>query len=108
MGPYQIHLSKYPFSGSEKHPRRFQASWFVQFASWLEYSPSNDVAYCLPCYLFTMKASQRSGWDVFTAIGFRNWKKINDGKHCAFFNHIGEDTYSCRNNTVKSCEDLLK
>ncbi|KAG6674257.1 hypothetical protein I3842_15G033100 [Carya illinoinensis] len=81
MGPYQIRLSKYPFSGSEKHPRRFQASWFVQFGSWLEYSPSKDAAYCLPCYLFTMKTSQRSRWD----------------DHC-----------SCHNNAVKSCEDLLK
>ncbi|KAG7943691.1 hypothetical protein I3843_15G055900, partial [Carya illinoinensis] len=108
MGPYQIRLSKYPFSGSEKHPRRFQASWFVQFGSWLEYSPSKDAAYCLPCYLFTMKTSQRSGWDVFTVMGFRNWKKINNGKHCAFLNHIGEDPCSCHNNAVKSCEDLLK
>ncbi|KAG7943871.1 hypothetical protein I3843_15G068000 [Carya illinoinensis] len=81
MGPYQIRLSKYPFSGSEKHPRRFQASWFVQFGSWLEYSPSKDAAYCLPCYLFTMKTSERSGWD---------------------------DPCSCHNNAVKSCEDLLK
>ncbi|KAG7988370.1 hypothetical protein I3843_03G184700 [Carya illinoinensis] len=108
MGPYQIRLSKYPFSGSEKHPRRFQASWFVQFGSWLEYSPSKDAAYCLPCYLFTMKTSQHSGWDVFTVMGFRNWKKINNGKHCAFLNHIGEDPCSCHNNAVKSCEDLLK
>ena len=34
--PYQIRLSNYPFS-REKHPRRFQASWFTQFSSWLEY-----------------------------------------------------------------------
>ncbi|KAG2667400.1 hypothetical protein I3760_15G113100 [Carya illinoinensis] len=81
MGSYQIRLSKYPFSGSEKHHRRFQASWFVQFGSWLEYSPSKDAAYCLPYYLFTMKASQRSRWD---------------------------DPCSCHNNAVKSCEDLLK
>ncbi|KAG6680599.1 hypothetical protein I3842_13G050200 [Carya illinoinensis] len=41
-------------------------------------------------------------------MGFRNWKKINNGKHCAFLNHIGEDPCSCHNNAVKSCEDLLK
>ncbi|KAG2666570.1 hypothetical protein I3760_15G069500 [Carya illinoinensis] len=31
-------------------------------------------------------------------MGFRNWKKINNGKHCAFLNHIGEDPCSCHNN----------
>ncbi|KAM6582276.1 hypothetical protein CsatB_009281 [Cannabis sativa] len=108
MGPYQINLSKYPPSGPENHPRRFQPSWFVQFASWLEYSPSKDAAYCLPCYLFTMKASGRFGWDAFTVTGFRNWKKVNDGKNCAFLNHVGEDSCSTHNNALKSCEDLLK
>ena len=34
--PYQIRLSNYPFS-REKHPHHFQASWFTQFSSWLEY-----------------------------------------------------------------------
>ncbi|KAG2667007.1 hypothetical protein I3760_15G092100 [Carya illinoinensis] len=55
-----------------------------------------------------MKASQRSGWDVFTVMGFRNWKKINNGKHCAFLNHIGEDPCSCHNNAVKSCNECTK
>ena len=29
--PYQFHRLDYPLSGPEKHPRRFQASWFTQF-----------------------------------------------------------------------------
>ncbi|XP_062100068.1 uncharacterized protein LOC133805936 [Humulus lupulus] len=108
MSPYQIHLSKYPPSSPEKHHRLFQSSWFVQFASWLEYSPSKDAAYCLPCYLFTMKASRRFGWDTFTITGFTSWKKINDGTNCAFLNHVGQDPCSCHNNALKSSEDLLK
>ncbi|KAL4281097.1 hypothetical protein GQ457_03G018700 [Hibiscus cannabinus] len=51
-GPYQIHLSRYPFS-QEKHHMWFQYSWFAQLSSWLEYSPTKDVAYCLPCYFLT-------------------------------------------------------
>jgi hypothetical protein len=70
--PYQIFRLDYPLSGPKNHPRRFQASWFTQFSSWLEYSPTTDAAYCLPCYLFTMKPVGRLGWDVFITKGFRN------------------------------------
>lgn len=70
--PYQNFLSKYPLSGSEKHPRCFQASWFAQFSFWLEYSPSKDAAYCLPCYLFNIKVIARPGWEVFTIKEFIN------------------------------------
>ncbi|XP_059456615.1 uncharacterized protein LOC132186648 [Corylus avellana] len=107
-GPYQPILRKeqYPLSGPEKHPRRFQASWFTQFSTWLEYSRSTDAAYCLPCYLFSMKALGRPGWDVFTIKGFRSWKKVHDEKNCAFLTHIGEDPCSPHNNAVKYCEDL--
>ena len=104
--PYQICLSNYPFS-REKHPRCFQASWFTQFSSWLEYSPAKDAAYCLPCYLFTMERSRCPGCDAFTFTGFRNWKKVNNGKNCAFLNHVEEDPCSPHNNAVKYCDDLL-
>ncbi|XP_061340573.1 uncharacterized protein LOC133287039 [Gastrolobium bilobum] len=67
VGPYQPQCS-YPFS-KEKHPRRFQASWFKEFSSWLEYSPSIDAAFCLPCYLFNTKVGGRHGWDTFTIKG---------------------------------------
>ena len=45
--------------------------------------------------------------DAFTFIGFRNWKKVNNGKNCAFLNHVGEDPYSPHNNAMKYCDDLL-
>ncbi|XP_059434852.1 uncharacterized protein LOC132167836 [Corylus avellana] len=104
-GPNRFILANYPLSGPENHPRRFQASWFTQFP-WLEYSRSKDAAYCLPCYLFTMKRDGRPGWDVFTIKGFRNWRKVHEGKNCAFLTHIGEDPCSPHNNAMKSYEDL--
>ena len=103
-GPYQIHLSEYPLS-TEKHPRRFQFSWFKKFP-WLEYSPAKDAAYCFPCFLFS-KPVVRHGTDAFTVKGFTNWKKVNDGKRCAFLNHVGQDPCSPHNNAKKCCQDLL-
>ena len=59
-GPYQIHLEEYPLSGKGDHPRRFKDTWFSLFHSWLEYSPSKDAAFCLPCYLFNKGPNGRS------------------------------------------------
>jgi hypothetical protein len=53
-GPYQFLMDVYPPSGSKKHPRRFQSHWFRTFP-WLEYSPTKDVAFCFPCFLFFKK-----------------------------------------------------
>nr|GMD86875.1 zinc finger MYM-type protein 1-like [Ipomoea batatas] len=103
--PYQCLLSKYPKSG-EKHPRSFQASWFKLFPSWLEYSPSKDAAFCLPCYLFHTKDGP-SGLDAFTINGFRSWKKVRDGTNCSFLAHIGKDLTSPHRNAEKACADLM-
>ncbi|XP_058755986.1 uncharacterized protein LOC131629208 [Vicia villosa] len=106
-GPYQIQLEKYPLSGKEDHKRRFQYAWFSIFPSWLEYSPSEDASYCLPCYLFSKRPSGRPGSDVFISTGFRSWKKVRNGKNCAFLKHIGMDPCSPHNNAMKACQDLL-
>ncbi|XP_019175880.1 PREDICTED: zinc finger MYM-type protein 1-like [Ipomoea nil] len=103
--PYQCLLSKYPKS-EENHPRSFQASWFKLFPSWLEYSPSKDAAFCLPCYLFHTQDGP-SGLDVFTINGFRSWKKVRDGKNCSFLAHIGKDLTSPHRNAEKACADLM-
>nr|XP_025702624.1 zinc finger MYM-type protein 1-like [Arachis hypogaea] len=100
FGPYQFIMDEYPLSGLESHPRRFKAHWFKSF-SWLEYSPEVDAAFCLPCYLFSRKSSP------FTSGGFRNWKKVNNGKDCAFLSHVGKSLNSPHNIAVKSCKDLL-
>ena len=104
-GPYQSILSKYPKSG-EKHPRSFQPSWFKLFPSWLEYSPKTNAAFCLPCYLFHTKNGP-SGLDAFTITGFQSWKKVRDGKNCAFLAHIGKDLTSPHRNAERACADLM-
>ncbi|XP_059458258.1 uncharacterized protein LOC132187841 [Corylus avellana] len=43
---------------------------------------------------------------VFTIDGFRNWKKVRNGKDCAFLNHIGKDPTSFHRVAEKSYEDL--
>jgi hypothetical protein len=35
--------------------RRFVPEWFDEFGSWLEYSESEDRAYCFCCFLFREK-----------------------------------------------------
>ncbi|KAG9458926.1 hypothetical protein H6P81_003434 [Aristolochia fimbriata] len=104
-GPYQPILNVYPSSGPENHRRRFQASWFKLF-HWLEYSTDKDSAYCLPCYLFT-RPDGRPGSDVFITRGFDKWKKVNDGKNCAFLGHKGKDHNSQHNKAEKACLDLM-
>uniref|UniRef100_A0A803KTI3 TTF-type domain-containing protein n=1 Tax=Chenopodium quinoa TaxID=63459 RepID=A0A803KTI3_CHEQI len=101
FGPYQPKLDNYPYSGSEKHPRRFQKSWFVKFP-WLEYSPTMDAAYCFYCFLFAKKPLGRCGSDTFTVKGFKNWKKVNNGKDCAFLCHMGKDSNSAHNFSTNS------
>ncbi|ESR33438.1 hypothetical protein CICLE_v10006921mg, partial [Citrus x clementina] len=90
VGPYQPRLSKYPKYGPEKHPRRFQSSWFNSFPSWLEYSPIKDAAFCPPCYLFNTQSAHPK-CDAYTINGFNGWRKVKDGKICAFLNHVGND-----------------
>nr|KYP64740.1 Zinc finger MYM-type protein 1 [Cajanus cajan] len=92
-------MDLYPLSGLEDHPRRFQAHWFRMF-SWLEYSPEKDAAYCFPCFLFSKKPSP------FTSAGFRNWKKVNNGKDCAFLSHMGKNINSVHNAALRCLEDF--
>ncbi|KAG8369226.1 hypothetical protein BUALT_Bualt15G0129500 [Buddleja alternifolia] len=106
-GPCQPRPGKYPLSGVANHLRSFQESWCGKFSSWLEYSTDKDAAYCLPCYVFSNILSNRFGMNAFTEIGFRNWKKINDGNKCAFLKHIGTSPSSLHNQCVRACDDLM-
>ena len=105
-GPYQIQKNVYPLSDSASHPRRFQYHWFKSFP-WLEYSPTKDTAFCLPCFLFCKKPLGKVGSDVFTVKGFKNWRKVNSGKNCAFLTHMGSTCNSAHNYAVR-CYDNLK
>lgn len=102
LGPYQPKLIKYKKSGPSSHPRQFQPHWFQLFPSWLEYSPQIDAAFCLPCFLF----NKLDGHKAFTVDGFRNWKKVRDGKYCAFLSHVGKERDSYHKLCEQACEDL--
>ncbi|XP_023766503.2 uncharacterized protein LOC111915032 [Lactuca sativa] len=104
LGPFQIRLQEYHAKGSKKHPRRFQYSWFNIFPNWLEYSPTTHASYCFICYIFNDKPSVCHGYEAFTVKGFDNWKKVNDGKNCAFLKHIG---CSQHRNVVTFAENLM-
>ena len=104
-GPYQPHLKEYPLARSESHRRRFQFHWFKSFP-WLEYSPHTHRAYCLPCFLFTTKPKGKCGSDTFTVKGFQTWRKVNEGKECAFLTHIGQDSNSAHNFAVRCFVNL--
>ncbi|XP_024316455.1 zinc finger MYM-type protein 1-like isoform X2 [Brachypodium distachyon] len=95
-------MANYPYN---EHRRRFQYSYFTNFP-WLEYSLVKHHAYCLPCFLFTRKPNGRCGSDTFTVDGFSNWKKVNAGKNCAFLTHMGKDSNSAHNFSVRSFHSL--
>jgi hypothetical protein len=103
----QPHLKNYKVYGTGNQKRRFQYNWFNLFPAWLEYSESSHRAYCLFCFLFSTSKSKRGGSDVFTVHGFVKWKKVNDGRKCAFLNHIGSEPCSEHNNATNACQDLL-
>ncbi|KAK1357934.1 hypothetical protein POM88_051190 [Heracleum sosnowskyi] len=107
LGPYQP-VQVYPFSGPEHHPRRFQKSWFDKFP-WLEYSPEKDAAYCFYCFLFAKNPLGRCGSNTFTVKGFNSWRKVNNGKDCAFRCHVGKgDGSNSAHNFAAKCYYNLK
>ncbi|XP_074288037.1 uncharacterized protein LOC141613195 [Silene latifolia] len=105
LKPYQPILKSFPFSGPDSHRRRFQSSWYKKFPDWLEYSPSQDAAFCLLCNLFSNKPNPNT--KTFTMVGFSNWKKVNDGNNCPFITHVGGSPCSAHNNSVRAKLDLL-
>ena len=107
LGPMQPLLKKYKPSGPKGHQRRFNYIWFSEFPSWLEYSVSSGRAYCFFCFLCSKNIKRRGGFDVFTAQGFDSWKKVNDGKKCAFLVHVGSTPCSHHNNAVRECQAIL-
>ena len=102
-GPHQLPLKTYKKNG--KRNRSFQASWYGYHSTWLEYSPTTDVAYCLPCFVFN-NPNGVVGQNTFTVGGFRNWKKVG-GKDCYFQSHIEKDPNSAHRVADQKCKDLM-
>jgi hypothetical protein len=107
LGPMQPKLKNYKASGPQGHQCHFQYHWFSEFPSWLEYSDSNGCIYYLFCFVSSKNIKKRGGYDAFTIQGFMNWKKVHDGKNCAFLVYVGSDPSLEHNNSVKECHDLL-
>ncbi|KAK9994738.1 hypothetical protein SO802_024441 [Lithocarpus litseifolius] len=84
-----------------KTKRRFNPVWFKEYPSWLEYSITKYVAYCLYCFLFRPDTSDQGGGDSFVTERFRNWKKKEKLQ-----NHVGDHS-SAHNIAQRKCEALL-
>lgn len=81
-GPRQPVLKKYPQKQMGARFRSFRPQWFGSF-EWLEYSMSQDAAYCFPCRFFsTSKYLHGHVKKVpFVNIGYKNWKNaLETGK----------------------------
>ncbi|XP_009599067.2 uncharacterized protein LOC107808689 [Nicotiana tabacum] len=82
--------------------RHFNPKWFVDYHGWLEYSISNDAAYCLSCYLFKNDNIHQGGGDIFSSIGFKSWNKKK-----SFDKHVGGPS-SFHNQAKRKFVDLLR
>jgi hypothetical protein len=81
--------------------RVFQSHWFKDY-DWLEYSVSQDAAFCFHCFLFRTEADlAQFGHDVFTKSGYNDWKHAYRGLP----GHVGSVS-SCHNNARLCAEDF--
>ena len=97
-GPCQPFGHDFPKKQYGNTMRGCRELWFKNNV-WLEYSVSKDKVYCLWCYLFRQARGGKSGGDVFTSMGFSNWKKAVE----VFHEHIG-DCNSAHNIARGKCE----
>ncbi|KAI8549144.1 hypothetical protein RHMOL_Rhmol06G0003900 [Rhododendron molle] len=104
-GPFQPILDSYPRTEISTKSCSFVKQWFSLHLSWLEYSPTLDATFYLPCYLFS-PPSGNVGNMGFIANGFRRWNKAT-GETGALSNHVGKDPNSCHKVAQKLCEDLM-
>lgn len=75
-GACQPKLKMFPCTTFGKVSRRFSAGWYDIY-KWLEYSITQDSAYCFVCRFFHTK---NDGKTVFVNLGYRNWKKANSAE----------------------------
>ena len=72
-GPTQP-IVNFPKKKYGKGSRGFVKDWYKNY-DWIEYSESQNAAYCFYCFLFKpMGSTQRFGHEVFTKTGFSDWK----------------------------------
>ncbi|KAL6581953.1 hypothetical protein OROMI_005967 [Orobanche minor] len=81
-GPCQPRSHDFPQKIVGNKLRRFNREWFDEYKNWLEYSITEDKAYCLCCYLFR---DDIKGLTAFTSEGFSCWHKKR-----SLDKHVGE------------------
>ncbi|XP_026416975.1 zinc finger MYM-type protein 5-like [Papaver somniferum] len=98
MGPCQPKNFPFPQKLMGKKNRRFNEACFLKHGSWLEYSISKDVVFCLPCYLFRNYVTGKGGSDAFVNACFSNWKQQVE----KLDKHVG-----CQNSTHNDASSVL-
>lgn len=71
-GPAQPHLKLFPRTMQGDRKRAFNNTWYAQH-QWLEYSQSQDSAYCFPCRHFALPGASETSFT--SQQGYTNWKK---------------------------------
>ncbi|XP_058003962.1 uncharacterized protein LOC110655698 [Hevea brasiliensis] len=111
--PCQPRHYKFPQKVDRTRKRRFIASWFDEFGSWLEYSIEKDAAYCLYCHLFATRHSER-GHDAFVSEGlaFRGNDELENSLNQGNFLELLKVLASCNeeinNVMLKNAPNNLK
>lgn len=78
----------------------------VQIFSRLVRVFSYQILCILSSLLFVLYPSGRSASTCFTTDRSKSWKKVNDGKNCAFLDHIGK--HSPHRLATQRCQDLAR
>jgi len=73
-GPAQPLLKSYPVTEKLGRKRSFRSDWY-KLHPWMEYSQQVDAVFSYACRHFPPCGKEAE--PVFTATGFRNWKKAN-------------------------------
>ncbi|KAL4586505.1 hypothetical protein LXL04_011141 [Taraxacum kok-saghyz] len=100
-GPCQPKSHNFPCTLFGQKPRKFNDAWFREYSTWLEYSVTQDAAYCLCCYLFKPNVGAQGGGETFVGVGFKNWAHKDKLKQ-----HVGR-VNSVHNQAWSKCTDLL-
>ena len=89
--PMQPKLSAFPTTQFGMKRRSFSPRWYEVYP-WLEYSVSQDAAFCFCCRLFPLPGKSIAE-KVFTVSGYRQWKKATE-KDSGFAQHERSDYHN--------------
>jgi len=84
--PHQPLLMSFPKTVFGKQSRSFSSKYYKEY-TWVEYSQNKDAIFCFYCRDFGSGSKYE---EVFTKIGFKDWKKISEklNKHSKSSYHI--------------------